>query len=123
MYVYSYCDDEFVKVSMSSIRFLTEQLGNFIAVYEKKILLVSDEDKEKFNRLKEIYSMLKNQRYDLLINNPSYVINFEIDDEEYLPGYYPIWMFSMLRRIPIIFDFHIYIINMNKEEGMLDAIW
>lgn len=123
MYVYSYCDEEFVKVSMSSIRFLTEQLGNFIAVYEKKILLVSDEDKEKFNRLKEIYSMLRNQRYDLLMNNPSYVINFEIDDEEYLPGYYSIWMFSMLRRIPIIFDFHIYIINMNKEEGMLDAIW
>ena len=90
MYVYSYCDEEFVKVSMSSIRFLTEQLGNFIAVYEKKILLVSDEDKEKFNRLKEIYSMLRNQRYDLLMNNPSYVINFEIDDEEYLPGYYPI---------------------------------
>lgn len=96
MYIYGYHDDSFVKVSMSSIRYLTEQLGIFLSVYEKKILLTTDKDKETFEKLKEIHMLLKNQRYDRLITNPSYVINFNVDDEDYLPGYFPIWMFCML---------------------------
>lgn len=90
MYIYGYHDDSFVKVSMSSIRYLTEQLGIFLSVYEKKILLTTDKDKETFEKLKEIHMLLKNQRYDRLITNPSYVINFNVDDEDYLPGYFPI---------------------------------
>lgn len=90
MYIYGYHDDSFVKVSMSSIRYLTEQLGIFLSVYEKKILLTTDKDKETFERLKEIHMLLKNQRYDCLITNPSYVINFNVDNEDYIPSYFPI---------------------------------
>lgn len=90
MYIYGDYDNTFIKVSMSSIRYLTEQLGFFISVYEKKILLVTDEDKENFRKLKEIYELLKYQRFDQLIANPTYVIDFQNDSEEYIPKYYPI---------------------------------
>ena len=90
MYIYGDYDNTFIKVSMSSIRYLTEQLGFFISVYEKKILLVTDEDKENFRKLKEIYELLKYQRFDQLITNPTYVIDFRNDSEEYIPKYYPI---------------------------------
>lgn len=116
MYIYGDYDNTFIKVSMSSIRYLTEQLGFFISVYEKKILLVTDEDKENFRKLKEIYELLKYQRFDQLIANPTYVIDFQNDSEEYIPKYYPIWMFSMLPGIPIILIFHIYIIIVDIEE-------
>ena len=90
MYIYGDFNDTFIKVSMSSIRYLTEQLGMFLAVYEKKILLVTDEDKENFRQLKHLYELLKDGRFDQLISNPTYVIDFKNDNEEYLPEYYPL---------------------------------
>ena len=90
MHIYSNNDETFVKVSMSSIKYLTYQLGVFLAIYEKKILLVTEEDRENFNQLKQLYQLLKEGRFDELISNPSYVIDFKVDDDEYLPRYYPI---------------------------------
>jgi hypothetical protein len=90
MYLYSDYNNDFVKVSMSSIRYLTEQLGLFLSVYEKKILLVTDEDKENFRKFKYLYGLLKTGQFDQLMTNPSYVIDFRNDVEDYLPGYYPL---------------------------------
>ena len=90
MNIYSDYNESFIKVSMSSIRFLTEQLGVFIAIYEKKILIQSEEDRLKLEQLKTIHQLLKSGRFDMLISNPSYVIDFNVDSDEYLPSYYPI---------------------------------
>lgn len=77
------------KISLGSIKYLTKQLHDFIEVYEKCILM-TNEEKATFAELKQISELLDHQRYDLLIALPQYVIDFNDDNEDYLPEYFPI---------------------------------
>jgi len=79
-----------IKLSLGSIKYLTRQLHDFVRTYEKDILITDPEIKAKFEKLKEISELLDRQRYDVLISDPSYVIDFNDDNEDYLPSYYPI---------------------------------
>lgn len=90
MYLYGYFNDEIPKVSLGSIKFLTSQLNEFLAIYEKKVLIDDPEIRENVERLKQILTLLKQQRYNELIAEPNLVIDFNDDNEEYLPEYYPI---------------------------------
>ena len=90
MYIYGYFNNDIPKVSLGSIHFLTSQLEEFISLYEKKILITEQEDRDRLDQLKKILSILKAERYDLLMNNPGYVIGYADNNEEYLPSYFPL---------------------------------
>jgi hypothetical protein len=90
MYIYGYFNNDIPKVSLGSIHFLTSQLEEFISLYEKKILITEQEDRDRLDQLKKILSILKSERYDLLMNNPGYVIDYADNNEEYLPSYFPL---------------------------------
>ena len=92
MYLYGLFDDEKQnKVSLGSIKFLSEQLDRFLDIYEKKLTIDQDVDWDTINRLKTISTLLKQQRYGELIADPSFVIDFNDDnDGDYLPEYYPL---------------------------------
>lgn len=82
--------DDFKKISLRSLKFLAQELRIFLAFYEKDILLVSQEEQEAFFKLKKMSELLDQGRYDLLINNPDIMIDFDDnDDSSYLPSYYP----------------------------------
>ena len=92
MYLYGLFDDEKQNnVSLGSIKFLSEQLDRFLDIYEKKVTIDQDVDWDTINRLKTISTLLKQQRYGELIADPSFVIDFNDDnDGDYLPEYYPL---------------------------------
>ena len=91
MLMYSnYQETDMEKVSISSINFLLKQLKDLITVYEKKILLCTDEEKDALNKLKYIAEMMDQNRYNELITDPYYVIDFTDDGDGYLPDYYPL---------------------------------
>lgn len=90
MYIYSdYHPEGIEKVSLGAVRFLTTQLDEFVTLYEKKILLKTPEEKEALAQLKIISQLLSDERFDQLITDPKYVIDFS-DNEDYLPSYYPL---------------------------------
>lgn len=90
MYIYGYFNNDIPKLSLGSIKFLTSQLNEFLAIYEKKILITSQEQRDTIERLKRILEILKSERYDQLISDPGWVIDYADDNEEYLPDYYPV---------------------------------
>ena len=73
-----------------SIRYLSEQLNQFVQIYEKKVYLENPKDKETLRQLKIIADLLKQERYDQLIVDPNMVIDFTDVGDGYLPDYYPI---------------------------------
>lgn len=88
MYIYSY-NKEIPKISLGSIKFLTSQLEGFISLYEKKVLITSQEQRDKLDQLKRILVLLQTGQYNQLMTNPYMIIDFMDDNEEYLPKYYP----------------------------------
>jgi hypothetical protein len=90
LYEYMINTDDIKKVSLGSVKYLTEQLEHFVQVYEKNILLLSQEEVNALTQLKEIANILKEGRYNELINNPELIIDFNDNNEEYLPSYYPL---------------------------------
>lgn len=90
LYEYMINTDDIKKVSLGSVKYLTEQLEQFVQVYEKNILLLSQEEVNALTQLKEIANILKEGRYNELINNPELIIDFNDNNEEYLPSYYPL---------------------------------
>lgn len=91
MYMYGYFNDPKIqKISLGSIKYLTRQLNEFVSTYEKKVLIEDEEVKTKFERLKTIASLLNQQRFSELISDPMAVIDFNDDDEDYLPEWYPL---------------------------------
>jgi hypothetical protein len=90
MYLYGYFDNKPPeKVSLGAIKFLTNQLDDFVKLYESDVLITEQDDRDVLNKLKTIRDLLKAQRYDMLITDPNYIIDFNDDNEEYLPKYYP----------------------------------
>ena len=83
--------EQYKKISLRSLKFLAQELSIFLSFYEKDILLVSQEEIEAFKQLKQISELLNQGRYDMLINNPDIMIDFDDfdDDSSYLPSYYP----------------------------------
>ena len=69
LYEYMINTDDIKKVSLGSVKYLTEQLEQFVQVYEKNILLLSQEEVNALTQLKEIANILKEGRYNELINN------------------------------------------------------
>lgn len=90
MYEHMLNVDDIKKVSLGSIRFLTTQLEQFVLLYEKNILLLSQEEVNIITQLKQIVTLLKEGRYNELINNPELIIDFNDNNDEYLPSYYPL---------------------------------
>lgn len=92
MYLYGYYDNEDnkQKVSLGAVKYLSEQLDRFLKIYEKDIFIEDVEDRECLEQLKRISESLKNQRYHELIVDPQYVIDFNDNDEDYLPDYFPL---------------------------------
>jgi hypothetical protein len=90
LYEYLINTDDIKKVSLGSIRYLTTQLEMFVALYEKNILVINQEEVNIINQLKQIVILLKEGRYGELINNPELLIDFTDDNEDYLPDYYPL---------------------------------
>ena len=89
-YLYGYYIDDIQKISLGSIKFLREQLESFISTYEKNILIKNEDDRKRLDSLKEIVRLLKEERYDMLMNDPGRIIDYADDNEEYLPSYYPL---------------------------------
>ena len=83
-----YDNDEIPKVSLSSIKFLSTQLSDFLDIYSKK-LLMTDEEKAAYKKLRIISNLLKERHYSDLIADIS-LIDFEDDDDDYLPEYMPL---------------------------------
>ena len=83
--------EQYKKISLRSLKFLAQELSIFLSFYEKDILLVSQEEIEAFKQLKQMSELLNQGRYDMLINNPDIMIDFDDfdDDSSYLPSYYP----------------------------------
>ena len=77
------------KVSLGSIKFLAKQLKDFVETYEKNILINTEEDLKNFEQLKYISKLLNAGEYDKLIEYPQLFIDFDDDNEEYIPEYYP----------------------------------
>ena len=90
MYEHMLNVDDIKKVSLGSIKFLTTQLEQFVLLYEKNILLLSQEEVNIITQLKQIVTLLKEGRYNELINNPELIIDFNDNNDEYLPSYYPL---------------------------------
>ena len=88
--IYSYNPEKIVKVSISSIKYLTTQLSDFLEIYGKKVLMLSDEEREAYNRLIIISNLLKEKRYGELFVNPYFVVDFDDDNDDYLPEYLPL---------------------------------
>ena len=82
LYEYMINTDDIKKVSLGSVKYLTEQLEQFVQVYEKNILLLSQEEVNALTQLKEIANILKEGRYNELINNPELIIDFNDNNEE-----------------------------------------
>lgn len=87
--IYSYNPEKIIKVSISSIKYLTTQLSDFLELYGKKVLM-NEEEKESYNKLVIIVNLLKEKRYDELFVNPYFVIDFNDDTDNYLPEYLPL---------------------------------
>lgn len=87
--IYSYNPEKIIKVSISSIKYLTTQLSDFLEIYGKKVLM-NEEEKESYNKLVIIVNLLKEKRYDELFVNPYFVIDFNDDTDNYLPEYLPL---------------------------------
>ena len=90
LYEYMINTDDIKKVSLGSVKYLTGQLEQFVQIYEKNILLLSQEEVNALTQLKEIVNILKEGRYNELINNPELIIDFNDNNEDYLPSYYPL---------------------------------
>lgn len=90
LYEYMINTDDIKKVSLGSIKYLTEQLEQFTTLYEKNILLLSQEEVNALTQLKQIVTLLKEGRYNELINNPELIIDFNDNNDDYLPSYYPL---------------------------------
>lgn len=82
--------EERPKLSLESVRYLSERLNEFVQIYEKKVYLENPKDKETLRQLKIIADLLKQERYDQLIVDPNMVIDFTDAGDGYLPDYYPI---------------------------------
>lgn len=89
-FIYNQFSKDIQKIPLGSIKFLTSQLESFIEVYEKNVYISSEEDKQRIHDLKCILNILKNERYEELINCPGRIIDYSDDNEEYLPSYYPL---------------------------------
>lgn len=90
MYMYTFYGENIPKISLGSIKFLTCQLEEFIKLYEKKVFISNEDDKKRIEDLKKILSILKAERYELLINDPGRIIDYADDNGEYLPDYFPL---------------------------------
>lgn len=91
MYLYGYYDnDNKEKVSLGAVKYLSEQLERFLKIYEKDVFIEDAEDRKCLEQLKLISQALKDQRYYELITDPQYVIDFNDDDDDYLPDYFPL---------------------------------
>ena len=90
MYLYAYYTQNIPKISLGSIKYLTHQLEEFIKIYEKKVYISNESDKQRLEDLKKILSILKAERYELLINDPGRIIDFADDNGDYLPDYFPL---------------------------------
>ena len=91
MYLFEYFEkEEKPKVSIDAIKFLSNQLEEFLNIYEKEVYIENEKDKETVRRLREISTLLKNERYEQLIVDPMAVIDFNTVTDEYLPDYFPI---------------------------------
>ena len=92
MYLYGLFDNEDVskKVSISSIKYLSSQLDAFLKIYENNVMIENDEDRQTIERLKRISELLKDGRYDQLIADPTFTIDFNDNNDDYLPDYFPI---------------------------------
>jgi len=88
MYIYTDNPDKVDKISIGSIKYLTRTLDDFVNIYEQNVYM-SDEDRQKLELIKEILMYLKHGRFDMLISDPS-IIDFNDDDENYFPEYFPI---------------------------------
>ena len=91
-YLYTdYKDEGIQKVSLGSVRFLASQLSELLLVYEKKVYIAPEDvkAKEALIKLKYISQLLNDERFDQLIADPNYVIDFT-DNEDYLPDYFPL---------------------------------
>ena len=88
--IYSYNPEKINKVSISAIKYLTTQLSDFLELYGKRVLMMSDREREAYNRLVIISNLLKEKRYDELFVNPYFVIDFDDDSDDYLPEYLPL---------------------------------
>ena len=90
MYEYFIEPDKINKISLRALKYLAQELSIFLSFYEKDILLVSQEEIDAINRLKQLSQILNAGQYNLLINNPELVIDFtDNSDNDYLPEYYP----------------------------------
>lgn len=89
MYEYFINADDIKKISLGSIKYMTNQLDMFLSLYEKNILVISKEEVEIINKLKQVVQILKEGRFNELINNPDLMIDFMDDDEDYYPKYVP----------------------------------
>ena len=92
MYLYGTYDDHNTveKVSLGSVKYLSQQLADFLKIYEENVMIDDDHQKEILERLKRISSLLQQGRYDQLIADPRLIIDFNDNNEDYLPSYYPI---------------------------------
>lgn len=90
MYLYAYYTQDIPKISLGSIKYLTHQLEEFIKIYEKKVYISNEADKQRLEDLKKILMILKSERYDMLITDPGRIIDYSDDNEDYLPEYYPL---------------------------------
>lgn len=91
MYIYGYFqNEETPKVSLSAVKYLSEQLEKFLLIYEKEVLIDDEEDRKRIEQLKNISMLLKQGRYHELIVDPYSVIDFQNDDDDYIPKYAPI---------------------------------
>lgn len=85
MVIYSNNQDrDSEQILYSDIKFLTKQLGDFINVYETKIYIESQKDRDALNKLKIIYQKLKDERFNELINDTS-IICYDDDDDGIIP--------------------------------------
>jgi hypothetical protein len=88
--MYTFYGENIPKISLCSIKFLTCQLEEFIKLYEKKVFISNEDDKKRIEDLKKILSILKAERYELLINDPGRIIDYADDNGDYLPDYFPL---------------------------------
>lgn len=83
-----YDNEEIPKISLSALKYLSTQLSDFLDLYGKKVLM-TDEEKIAYKKLRIISNLLKERHYSDLIADPN-LIDFEDDADDYLPEYLPL---------------------------------
>ena len=61
------------KVRRSDIQYLTHQLHRFIHLYETRVCIEDSNVNTKLGELKQLLQLLEDERYDLLMNDPSII--------------------------------------------------